>query len=147
RNSARSGRTLIRVIDIKTTGTDPACDAIIEIASVDMVRGGSVTNAMDTLIRPTKPIPSGASALHHLIDEDVQSAPLLAGVIERFKSADVYVATNARSRSGPNSTATAISNCGMRWEGLRPSVGTNAVPSLVVTAAIFEELINRARWR
>jgi DNA polymerase III epsilon subunit-like protein len=31
---------LIRVIDIETTGTDPANDAIIEIASVDLVRGG-----------------------------------------------------------------------------------------------------------
>jgi DNA polymerase III epsilon subunit-like protein len=29
---------LIRVIDIETTGIDPAADAIIEIASVDMVR-------------------------------------------------------------------------------------------------------------
>jgi DNA polymerase III epsilon subunit-like protein len=31
---------LIRVIDIETLGIDPATDAIIEIASVDMVRGG-----------------------------------------------------------------------------------------------------------
>src|SRR5262249_61010697 len=66
---------LIRVIDIETTGTDPASDAILEIASVDLVRGGGITNAMDTLVRPGKPIPPGASAVHHIVDEDVQRAP------------------------------------------------------------------------
>ena len=85
---------MIRVIDIETTGIDPASDAIIEIASVDMLRGGGITNAMDTLVRPARPIPPGASAIHHLIDEDVQNAPMLADVIERFKGADFYVAHN-----------------------------------------------------
>ena len=56
---------MIRVIDIETTGIDPAADAIIEIASVDMVRGGGITNPMDTLVRPGKPVPPGASAIHH----------------------------------------------------------------------------------
>ena len=83
---------LIRVIDIETTGIDPATDAIIEIASVDMLREGGVTNAMDTLVRPGKPIPPSASAVHHLVDEDVQNAPALAEVIEPFKGADYYVA-------------------------------------------------------
>ena len=63
---------LIRVIDIETTGIDPATDAIIEIANVDMVRDGGITNAMDTLVRPGKLIPPGASAIHHIIDEDLK---------------------------------------------------------------------------
>ena len=58
----------VRVIDIETTGIDPTTDAIIEIASVDMVRDGGITNAMDTLVRPTKSIPPGASAVHHIVD-------------------------------------------------------------------------------
>ena len=37
------------------------------IASVDMVRGGGITNAMDTLVRPGKPIPPGASAISQRI--------------------------------------------------------------------------------
>jgi hypothetical protein len=86
---------LIRVIDIETTGTDPVHDDVIEIASVDMVRGGGITNAMDTLVRPSRPIPPGASAAHHLIDADVQNAPLVGQAIERFKGADFYVAHNA----------------------------------------------------
>jgi DNA polymerase III epsilon subunit-like protein len=68
---------LIRVIDVETTWTDFATDEIIEIASADLVRGGGITNAMDTLVRPSRPIPPGASAVHHLIDADVQNAPLL----------------------------------------------------------------------
>jgi exodeoxyribonuclease X len=85
---------LLRVIDIETTGIDPATDAIIEIASVDMVRGGGVTNAMDSLVRPNRPIPPAASAVHHIVDEDVKDAPPLAEVIGRFKGADYYVAHN-----------------------------------------------------
>jgi len=85
---------LLRVIDIETTGIDPATDAIVEIASVDMVRGGGITNAMDSLVRPNRPIPPAASAVHHIVDEDVNNAPLLGEVIERFKGADYYVAHN-----------------------------------------------------
>jgi len=40
---------VVRVIDIETTGIDPATDAIIEIASVDLVRGGESS----TRNRPT----------------------------------------------------------------------------------------------
>ena len=66
---------MILVIDIETTGIDPATDAIIEIASVELVRDGGIANPMDTLVRPTRPIPPAASAVHHIVDEDVASAP------------------------------------------------------------------------
>jgi exodeoxyribonuclease X len=85
---------LIRVIDNETTGIDPGTDAIIEIASVDMVRDGGITNAMDTLVRPNKLIPPGASAVHHIVDEDVAHAPAFDEVIDRFRGADFYVAHN-----------------------------------------------------
>ena len=42
-----------------------------------MVRDGGITNAMGTLVRPTGPIPPGASAVHHTVDEDVAEAPAL----------------------------------------------------------------------
>jgi DNA polymerase III epsilon subunit-like protein len=51
----------MRVIDIETIGTDPATDAIIEIAGVDMVPDGGITNAMDTLVRSAKPIPPASA--------------------------------------------------------------------------------------
>ena len=69
---------VVRVIDIETTGIDPAADAIIEIASVDLVRGGGVTNARSTYVAPGRQIPPVASAVHHLTDEDVRDAPTLA---------------------------------------------------------------------
>jgi DNA polymerase III epsilon subunit-like protein len=34
----------VRCIDIETTGTNPACDAIIEIASVDVLADGTIAN-------------------------------------------------------------------------------------------------------
>jgi exodeoxyribonuclease X len=47
-----------------------------------------------TLVRPGKPIPPGASAIHHIIDEDLKDALALSEVIDRFRGADVYVAHN-----------------------------------------------------
>jgi DNA polymerase III epsilon subunit-like protein len=143
---------VIRFIDIETTGTDPQRDEIIEIASVCMVRGGGITNAMDTLVCPAGPIPPGASAVHHLIDEAVRNAPILTEVIGRFTGADFYVAhnaefergffaakasssahgsapTNARSRSGRSRMATATRNCATRSAAPARFPASSAVPS------------------
>ncbi len=168
---------MIRVIDIETTGINPATDAIIEIASVDMVRDGGITNAMDTLVRSTKPIPAGASAVHHIVDEDVANAPAFAEVINRFKGADFYVAHNCEvecsffaSQGVELGPWICTYKCALRvWpelEGhsnqeLRYALGRatpfagfergsisphRAAFDVVVTAAIFEELIKKARW-
>jgi exodeoxyribonuclease X len=168
---------MIRVIDIETTGIDPARDAIIEIASVDLVRGGGITNAIDTLVHPAIPIPPGASAIHHIIDEDVQNAPRLADVIERFRGADYYIAHNCQFEHsffaahgiqlGP---WICTYKCALRvWPDLeghsnqevRYALGRatsfpgfdrstispqRAAFDVVVTAAIFEELIKHASW-
>jgi exodeoxyribonuclease X len=168
---------LIRVIDIETTGLDPATDAIIEIASVDMVRGGGITNAVDTLVRAGQPIPPGASAIHHIIDEDLKDAPLLPDVIDRFRGADAYVAHNCEFEDS-FFTAQGIAlgpwictyKCALRvWpeldghsnQELRYALGRatpfpgfdrssisphRAAFDVIVTAAIFEELIKKARW-
>jgi DNA polymerase III epsilon subunit-like protein len=66
-----------RVIDIETTGTDPTVDAIIEIASVDLLKDGTIANQRTALVRPPLPVPPGSSAVHHLIDEDLAFAPEL----------------------------------------------------------------------
>ena len=67
----------IRIVDIETTGTDPASDMIIEIASVDLLGDGTIANQMSTLVRPGIPVPPESSAVHHLIDADLASAPRL----------------------------------------------------------------------
>ena len=75
----------LRQVDALILQGTPMADAIIGIASVDMVRDGGITNAMDTLVRPTKPIPPGASAVHHIVDEDVANAPTFNEAVDRFK--------------------------------------------------------------
>ena len=64
----------VRVIDIETTGIDPATDAIVEVASVDLTRDNAITNRQETLVRPGIPVPPEASAIHHLIEQDLVSA-------------------------------------------------------------------------
>ncbi len=69
----------IRVIDFETTGFDPASEAIVELGWTDVllpegapprvVKGGHL------LINPHRPIPPVASAVHHIIDVDVETAP------------------------------------------------------------------------
>ena len=60
---AREIKGLIRVIDIETTGIDPATSEIIEIASVDLVRGvfgrTSMATATKSPLRPRsgQPLP------------------------------------------------------------------------------------------
>jgi DNA polymerase III epsilon subunit-like protein len=65
----------IRCIDIETTGIDPTHDRIVEIASVDVLADHTIANRRETLLSPGVPMPALASAVHHLIDEDLEGAP------------------------------------------------------------------------
>ena len=85
----------IRCIDIETTGIDPATDDVVEIACVDLLREGGITNRQETLVKPALPVPPESSAVHHLINVDLAGAPLLEEVIDRFRGADAYVATSS----------------------------------------------------
>jgi exodeoxyribonuclease X len=166
----------VRVIDIETTGVDPATDAVIEIASVDLVKGGGIGNPMQTFVLPGRPIPATASAVHHILDVDVQGAPSLAEAIERFRGADAYVAHNAEFEKS-FLAANGISympwvctfKCALRaWpefeahnnQFLRYQLGLvapfgiareeisphRAASDVVVTAAIFETLSGLCSW-
>jgi DNA polymerase III epsilon subunit-like protein len=42
----------LRRIDIETTGTDPAKDVVVEIASVDLKRDHTITGFQETLVKP-----------------------------------------------------------------------------------------------
>src|ERR1700693_6172362 len=85
---------IIRCLDSETTGLDATKDAIVEIASVDLRRDGSIVSTAETLVQPGIPVSPAASAIHHLIDDDLKCAPALADVIQRFVRADAYVAHN-----------------------------------------------------
>lgn len=165
----------IRCIDIETTGIDPASDRIVEIASVDVLSDHTIANRRQTLVSPGVSMPALASAVHHLIDEDLANAPPIEAVIEQFKGADAYVAHNCAferaflGRFMGKATWICTYRCALRvWPDL-PSHGNQAlryqlglanplgvdrktlVPhralsDAIVTAAIFVELVKWAKW-
>lgn len=165
----------LRIIDIETTGTDPVTDAIVEITSVDLLADGTITNQVSTLVRPGIPVPPEASAVHHLLAEDLAGAPPLMNAIRLFRGADAYVAHNAdfeRSFLGPLlGEATwvctykaalriwpdflAHSNQALRYRmGLISPFGIDrhtlsphrALSDAIVTAAVFMEIAKHATW-
>lgn len=164
---------MMRVIDIETTGTDPASDSIVEIASVDLHKSG-ICNEMQTFVNPGRPIPPASSAVHHIIDEDVAGYPPLPDAIGRFTGADWYVAHNAEFEAGfltPHLGGNWVCTykCALRiWpdfpshsnQSLRYHLGLvspfgrhrqslsphRALDDCIVTAAIFLEITKAAKW-
>src|SRR5262245_945490 len=165
----------VRVIDIETTGTDPTVDAIIEIASVDLLKDGTITNQQSTLVRPAIPVPPESSAVHHLIDEDLAFAPQLDEVLDQFKGADAYVAHNADFERSflehlfGHALLACTYKCALRiWpdllshtnQALRYRLGLvspfnvdrhtlsphRALSDAIVTAAVFKEITKHATW-
>ncbi|MBA2412694.1 MAG: 3'-5' exonuclease [Burkholderiaceae bacterium] len=70
---------IIRVLDVETSGLDPAVDEVIEIGFYDIYGGlldpGSIRQSF---VRPARAIPAVASAVHHITDADVKDAPTWA---------------------------------------------------------------------
>lgn len=64
----------IRVVDLETTGFEPT-DAVVEIAACDLRDGAISAFLISTLVNPGRPIPPQVSAVHHIIDADVQGCP------------------------------------------------------------------------
>src|SRR6266481_114442 len=112
--------TLIRCVDVETTGIDPAVHRVCEIATVDVIisknklpdmeSGGSVIkdNALMTvergamwssIINPGIPIPPEASGIHDITDEMVKDAPSSGDVLMHIAAMDppdYYCAHNSR---------------------------------------------------
>lgn len=85
------------VVDLETTGTDPATTAITEIGAV-RVRGGVVSGEFHTLVDPEVPIPPFISALTGITAATLAGAPRLPAVLPaflEFARGTVLVAHNA----------------------------------------------------
>lgn len=86
------------VLDVETTGLNPLVDKIVDIAAVHVlnsVRGVPYRS----LVNPEMPIPPEASAVHHIVDRDVEDAPKMDKVlpiIENVTKDAIVVAHNAR---------------------------------------------------
>jgi exodeoxyribonuclease X len=90
------------VIDVETTGIDPAVDRVVEIACVRL-RGGRIVDRFESLVDPQRPIPPQASAIHHILDGDVRGKPVLARIapgLRRLVDDAVIVAHNASFDAG-----------------------------------------------
>jgi DNA polymerase-3 subunit epsilon len=71
-------------IDLETTGTNLACDRIVEIAIVRIGLDGS-KQIKRKLVNPEIPIPTGASDVHGITDDMVREAPVFKQIANEVK--------------------------------------------------------------
>src|SRR5258706_7937898 len=105
--------TIIRCLDVETTGFDLAVHRVCEIACVDvMVTPLPAEREVDnkgwadvergemwsSLVNPGHEIPSQASAVHDITDDMVKDAPMLPDLYPRIKAGppDYFCAHNSR---------------------------------------------------
>ena len=82
------------VLDLETTGLDPAC-RVVEIAVVRLDRHGAPQDAWHSLVNPGIPIPN--AAVHGIDDARVAEAPPFARIaasLARLLAGQVLVAHN-----------------------------------------------------
>jgi DNA polymerase III epsilon subunit family exonuclease len=72
--------TAYAVFDCETTGTDPDADEIVSLAVVRLDAGGVELSRYARLLRPLRPIPAEATAVHGIADDDVAGAPPFAEI-------------------------------------------------------------------
>jgi DNA polymerase-3 subunit epsilon len=88
----------LAIVDVETTGSDPARDRITEIAVLE-ASGFALTAQWSTLVNPGGTIPGSIQALTGITQEMVESAPRfadIAGELYERLAGRVFVAHNAR---------------------------------------------------
>lgn len=91
--------TKLMITDSETTGIEK--DArVVEIAGIPAELHPGMTrlkigSPVQTLVHPGIAIPPVASAVHHITDADVRTAPSFDDAIRLFAGQDIYVAHNA----------------------------------------------------
>ncbi|HET9351748.1 MAG TPA: 3'-5' exonuclease, partial [Burkholderiales bacterium] len=132
----------LAIVDVETTGSDPAGDRITEIA-VLQTEGGTLSAQWSTLVNPGRPIPGVIQALTGISPEMVAAAPRfaeIAGELEERLAGRVLVAHNARfdygflrrefERAGINYRAKTL--CTVRLSRrLYPDTGGHDLDSLI----------------
>lgn len=73
------------VVDIETTGLNPYCDGITELAAV-RVRNGEIIDRFQELVNPGMKIPAFIESKTHITNEMVASADSIKAVLPRFLS-------------------------------------------------------------
>lgn len=118
---------LFVAFDFETTGTSPDKDQIVEIGAVCFTTG-EVKHEYTTLVKPTIPIPQGASDIHGITDADVADAPRISECIDALMSLmkeAVFVAHNIRFDI-------LFLNAALRQSGKQPIQNVSLVDTLQV---------------
>ena len=93
--------TLFAVVDLETTGFNPAKDRIVQMAAVVMDGRGRVVDTFDTVVKPESPdqYEHGAEHVHGISREMVQNGMPLRQALQKIWSITegrVFTAHNAR---------------------------------------------------
>ena len=82
----------LAVLDLESTGLDPAADRVVEIA-VLMLSPGAPGRMFHTRVNPGRSIPAAAAAVHGITDADAAGAPrfgeIAAGLAHRLDGCDL----------------------------------------------------------
>ena len=77
----------LSVLDTETTGMSPSSGAtLVEVARVD-IEAGAIGATWSSLVRPGRPIPPDATAVHGITDAMVAEAPAPAAVARELREA------------------------------------------------------------
>ena len=76
-----SAPSIIRVVDLETTGETPAAHGVCEVGWQDVALGADgrwdlYGEGGSRMVNPGRPIPPVTQAIHHILDEQVADAPL-----------------------------------------------------------------------
>lgn len=85
-------------LDIETTGMSPACERVTEIGAL-RVENGEVVARYSSLINPETTIPAYITAITHITDDMVSSAPTFADIssdLRSFLEDAIFSAHNVR---------------------------------------------------
>jgi DNA polymerase-3 subunit epsilon len=151
------GEAEFRVLDLEVTGSDPAANAIIDMA-IFRVRGASVEPMLSTLVNPGRPIPSSIVRLTGIDDRMVRAAPSFESVlpqIQRHLAGCIFVAHNAafdyrflktaiERRTGERFTLPHICTVKLSQRLLTPKNGSRKLHSLARDLGIPLENRHRA---
>lgn len=74
------------VVDLETTGLDPALEAIVEVAAVRITPSGEVLGRYGSLVRPHVPVSPASGKIHGLGEEELADAPKLSEVLPQLLS-------------------------------------------------------------
>ncbi len=154
-NSFVSNVTFV-VFDTETTGFSPTTDRIVEVGAVKF-RNGEVIEEKSWLVNPGRQIPSWATEVHGITDEDVKNQPTFAEIYPQFLkfiNGSVMIAHNARfdisfvkaeaDRAGCELPANQVIDSLALFRKWYPKSTSHSVAALAKCAAVPTDTLHRA---